>query len=160
MDERRNLLESTHNEARASLEQRRAGFEPASEPPRNRAEQSLDGAILHSRRQAEFERDLAPLTERAKKAHTELQELQVERAVVLETIGQEEQVTRWNCERNARRTKRKVSAYWQAALAVYHATNPRERLPLQPPPLSTLRLPLESVGSWPQPLREQEPSWD
>jgi hypothetical protein len=178
LDREQALLEATEKDTESVLEQRRSAFKPGSEPPRNANERTLDATLLRNRRQAEFEKGLAPLVARAAAAREGLQAQTVERAALMTVIEQQENLARCNCERHARLTERKVTAYWQAALISYRAASARERPPLRPPLLPVLQPPVgatsawppeqpgqarHGVTPWPQPMhaiREQEPSWD
>jgi hypothetical protein len=139
------LLESTIDEVESSLERRRAEFDPDAQTPRNTGEQKLDATLLCNRRQAEFEKSLAPLNGHIDSARTTLKAKRLEHAVILAGIEQEERLSRGDCERHERRTERKITAYWQAALTTYRAVKPRGRLPLRPP--STLFQPPSDTQS-------------
>jgi hypothetical protein len=151
LDREQALLETTIANAEASLKQRRALFEPNTQTPRNTSEQKLDIALLHNRRLAEFESSLTPLNKHANSARSTLDAQQIERAAILAAIKQEEHLSRWDRERHARRTERKITAYWQAAFTTYRAATPYERLPLHSPFRSVPQL---------SSIEEREPSWD
>jgi hypothetical protein len=137
LEKEQSLLESVLDETESLLKRQRADFKPAAQPLRASGEQKLDATLLCGRRQAEFEKGLEPLTTRAASARLALLEKQVEHATILAIIEEEERLSQRNRERHARRTERKITAYWQAALTVYQSTKPYERLPLHPHPLST-----------------------